>query len=433
MSRLSAGEERRVFSRSQFFLLLTLISLLTHYLHIASLMEEPEGSKIELKKESGTEMETGAASKVEQTCTGTSIDTSVSVFREKNSPDSVSSATTESISSLNTTVIRRDSSTDSDVQDITDDLLSRKFKLSGSQRRKLKKENLASAEQSTLKRSRSDTTPGSQKQATKKLRSYAEATLSDFIAYVKRTDNLPVDAPLAEHIRNLIIDRQYSDLTFIPKFINSGLVGDMFKVTCNDKESFEWFMKYASRLPAIEGVKLSCLKHSELPPAIKYLAFFPMKTSKDIKQIFQRLKASNSGLHTERWQIAFISQKPGGILTGLGIDESSSKVLEGLNFNPFFEMSTIQFQRAKKSDSAKEHPTAVVHSSVSGADAVKETSDNKENVAARSTEQTAPAGPSGTVMETTGKPGEAVKAPKASSASAPDDPKSIGTPKQSGL
>ena len=109
--------------------------------------------------------------------------------------------------------------------------VTQQFKLSGANRWQLKK--AAADPPAGIKRHLQATPPGAVRPETKKVKYFAQAASNSLVVYVTVSDGSIVDSATADHIRSCIMDVQYSvtDAT-VPRFHQSDLVGDCFKVSC---------------------------------------------------------------------------------------------------------------------------------------------------------------------------------------------------------
>ena len=127
-------------------------------------------------------------------------------------------------------------------------------------------------------------------------------------------------------------------------FLQYGLMGGMFKVTCADGPSLEWLIGAGGKIESLNDLSFEFLRHNEIPKLHKCVAFFPRKKAKDGNLIRERLQRSNPSFDImQKWKCIWSKEQGNGLLMCMGIDAQSAKKLRELDSKPFFELGRIQF------------------------------------------------------------------------------------------
>ncbi|MCP3661286.1 MAG: DUF4780 domain-containing protein [Gammaproteobacteria bacterium] len=130
------------------------------------------------------------------------------------------------------------------------------------------------------------------------------------------------------------------------RFEQSGITQGNYKVSCADEGTLNWLFQAVPQIPALEGENFVALK-GDLP-LTRVHVWIPGATPTTSEGILAALAQQNPELQTSRWRIFDSSQKDKGHFLILGLDADSVRALEALDMRPYHELGRVVFHLTGK-------------------------------------------------------------------------------------
>ena len=141
----------------------------------------------------------------------------------------------------------------------------------------------------------------------------------------------------------------------IPQFEESGTRHGRLHISCADPRSHEWLkttIENTTVPPEEEGKEEFSLQLATLAEVPKLLRAEVYLTGKPpgIPTFCMRLRAQNSGLHTDRWLLRHQQATDHGLLMVWSIDKESADVLESVDDRPYYGFGRVTFRVSRGPD-----------------------------------------------------------------------------------
>lgn len=167
-------------------------------------------------------------------------------------------------------------------------------------------------------------------------------------AVLKAVSNIPDDGPQV-------------------RFHASAFRPGWLQITCVDDASVNWLESAVEHLKPWEDAHIKCVKGKDLPKPFVCVAYIPDDSAEERlkpEEVTTRLRKMNHGLLTKEWVVLHRENAGPGQTWTFSIDEMSMRVLENINFRPYFGFGQVQFR--PKTRSGKEPPQGKPTSATGG-------------------------------------------------------------------
>ena len=219
-------------------------------------------------------------------------------------------------------------------------------------KRKLPQESPANQQQAQKRQCQSETTkindPNSDHESGENQATGSYSSAAKYpVVYIIPEDESEITQAQSDHIRDSLISLLYPEQTKAPapaQFHQYGLTKSVFKITCVNNDSVEWIMAQTKNIPPLDSMKFKPARYNELPKLFCFTAYFPRKSAHNVIQVRKRIARSNPQLNPKCWKVYWAHEKEYGLQMCYGIPLAQFKLLEAIDFCPFFELSRIEMK-----------------------------------------------------------------------------------------
>lgn len=250
-------------------------------------------------------------------------------------------------------------------------------KISGAQKRRLRKEAKIAAGTWTIqkprgprknqegagpigakKRPHSDSsTPPLSKQASKRHRStnvqtvsYRDAATSFRMAVIQqRHPDITLDQGQADLVQAMVIAAidAIPEGEMSPQFHHTKFEGGILWMTCANLETKNWLLQVMQKQDKLwEGAALTIVEAADLPKRSKVLVWIPETGEEPI--VRTRIRKQNPDLATGDWVLLSRKTHEKGQTLAYSVDEKSFRALERAQFKAFWCLGKVKFKNLKK-------------------------------------------------------------------------------------
>ncbi|XP_023312080.1 uncharacterized protein LOC111692351 [Anoplophora glabripennis] len=157
-----------------------------------------------------------------------------------------------------------------------------------------------------------------------------------------------------------------------PRFLECRRRGGTLAITAFNEESLQWLKTTTASLVPWEGARLSAVEPRDLPKFTKFIVWIPGHPDEP-ETIMRRLENQNGELRTGAWRLINRKVEEKGQTLVLSVDEMSVKVLQKEGFRPFLNFTRVLFRNLEKgrvdlgpSDEDQEGPKSVLSGQIPG-------------------------------------------------------------------
>ena len=154
---------------------------------------------------------------------------------------------------------------------------------------------------------------------------------------------------LMEHLDASIASRS----VHIPRFKESGVRQGRFHLSCADARTYEWLTVTIGNTTVPSGetddYHLRLVTPAEVPKLLRAEVYLT-GTPPSIPTFCMRLRAQNSGLHTDRWRLRHQQSTDHGLLMVWSIDKESADALAAVDDRPYYGLGCVSFRVARGPD-----------------------------------------------------------------------------------
>lgn len=121
--------------------------------------------------------------------------------------------------------------------------------------------------------------------------------------------------------------------------------GGILSMTCADPPTVNWLVKTVQEARELGEAMLTTVNIKDLPKRPKFLVWVPEPVEESV--VRDRLKKQNAGLITETWRLMSRKVEEKAQTLAYSLDEKSAKVLEDLDFKPYYSLGRVTFKKLK--------------------------------------------------------------------------------------
>ncbi len=136
----------------------------------------------------------------------------------------------------------------------------------------------------------------------------------------------------------------------VPQFQRCRLRMGALEVTCANDTTLEWLNTRVPDIPKLNGVGFRIRENNEPLKLVRFRVYVPTDMDKldSTPTILGRLAKQNPGLHTDRWTVNFRDDRDSHSLIGVSVDIASAEKLEQLQLKPYLGLGRVTCIRARE-------------------------------------------------------------------------------------
>lgn len=118
----------------------------------------------------------------------------------------------------------------------------------------------------------------------------------------------------------------------------------ILNITCADPTTRDWLTRTVREMEGLaEGLTLTTVETKDLPKRPKFLVWIPEPVEESV--VRNRLRKQNAGLRTEEWLLMSRKVEEKGQTLAYSIDGKSAKALEEADFKPYYCLGRVIFKQ----------------------------------------------------------------------------------------